>query len=614
MNRRGIVLFLSAAAAAALLAQKPPATSTARATENAPPRSNAEIDAPRLPLDRSPLTSLPQRDFRRDPPRVAAVTIDPRSNADKTRVFVRFEERELPRVLKLESEQGSVALRDDGTAGDEKAGDGIFTAVTSVPRAFLEERLRLGERLASGNATAAVFRNRELTKARIPIDRGLIEQTKGSIILSPFDFPPGPPPGPPPPPPAPLFDDHSLLINAVNVVRDPTRTANPCAAGTPFGKWSFGYLVREMANQGMTGMNPSTMTSQWLQQWLAPQLINGFSVAARTQMQTQVIAPWLAASGGGTLDLTKAPMRLMAIVNRLDLRDNVGYGSGSPGELRFVFAVTGPPPACSAKPFTVIFEYGVPPKSCPQLKAYAQQWLALSTMTPGTPAFNAALEAITDPVVKANAVPSKPNGSALNQLRTNEIALAGPWELREFRLVAATHRLTESTVKLTPDATRNNSATFTSFVNANLVAIHNNTYTVPLTFPLPFIPFLGGSALVNGAPPPPAVPPATGFFWRGNPAIGDNVARRIVSVGTCNGCHAGETKTTFVHIQPLTPPTTPAALSGFLTGITVPDPVLGNPTTHTYNDLLRRHQDLQALLNTPCFFHGLFFQTLRMTH
>src|SRR5207253_5433932 len=113
-----------------------------------------------------------------------------------TRVFVRFEERDVPRVLKLQDEQGSVALRDDGTNGDAQAGDGIFTAVTNVPKAFLQERLRAGERLRTATVEAVTlqaFRNRELRKVSVPIDRRLLETTQGAVILSPFDLPPGPP-------------------------------------------------------------------------------------------------------------------------------------------------------------------------------------------------------------------------------------------------------------------------------------------------------------------------------------------------------------------------------------------------------------------------------------
>jgi hypothetical protein len=68
---------------------------------------------------------------------------------------------------------------------------------------------------------------------------------------------------------------------------------------------------------------------------------------------------------------------------------------------------------------------------------------------------------------------------------------------------------------------------------------------------------------------------------------------------TCNGCHAGETNTLFTHIKPGVIPVTGAALSGFMTGINVTDPV-DNTTVRTFNDLQRRATDLDGLLNSSC--------------
>ena len=114
-------------------------------------------------------------------------------------------------------------------------------------------------------------------------------------------------------------------------------------------------------------------------------------------MQRKIIDPWIAASGGPgvPLDLSKAPFRLLAIVNRLDLRDQVAYGGTSGGELRFVFMYM--PPGCvsTGQPFEVILKYGLPVSGCLNLKAFATQWKALDALRTGSAAYNAALEAIT---------------------------------------------------------------------------------------------------------------------------------------------------------------------------------------------------------------------------
>jgi hypothetical protein len=583
MKRIVFGLVILAAIAAVVVAQSPSTNSSGE---------RAALLSPLQPVDRGVLSTIPsgRRDFRRDPPQVADVSAESLGGG-KVKLFVRFDERGLPAVLTLTLEQERVALRDDGQGGDVKAGDGIYTVVSTLPQQFLDDRQTVAKRMVDVKG-GKVFRNRRLVDVRVPV----AAQNNRFAILPPLDFLPFFVP--------PVDPARSLMIVDTGVVRDPTRAGNPCMAGSnALGPWSFGSLMTEMANQGATGVTPSNFVRNWLNQWTVPQPINGPPVPARTQIVNKVINPWLAASGGGpNLDMKKAPLRLLAIVNRIDLHDNAAYGAASGGELRFVFGVMN---NCQPTPFAVILEYGVPPMSCPALKAYAQKWQALTGMTPGTPAFNAALQAITDPITKHGAMPTKPNGSAINQVRTNEISLAGPWELREFR-VDGSHLLRETTTKQTPIGTFNDTLTFTNEANAHAAAILNHTYVVPMSLLPGPVPYLSGNATVPSAVGKPT-------FWRGNPAIANNDVRSFASLNTCNGCHSGETATPFVHVNPSSPIAAPAALSGFLTGETIADPVVP-ATPRTYHDLQDRKQKLQALLTSPCLIHGLFDQPLRMVH
>jgi len=364
--------------------------------------------------------------------------------------------------------------------------------------------------------------------------------------------------------------------------------------------------MTEMANQPLTRITPSTFTLQWLKTWQNNQTINTFTVPARPNISTTIINPWLAASGGVSLNLGIAPFRLLAIVNRLDLRTGGGGYAGSTGdagELRFVFGAVIPGSQCQLLPFTVIFEYGVPLRGCVNVRSWAQQWVNLSTLAVGSPAFNTALQAITDQVVLRNAAPAKPNGSALNQLRTNEIAIGSPWELRQFNLLSPIDILQETPVFRTPDVhfnaadpTWTGSTLLDSFITANKIPIDNGTYTIPLSFLA--TPFLGGAAPVTGN--------NVNYFWKTSTLnldpthVGNwNNERQLVSLNTCNACHAGETRTPFTHINPTTPIGSPAALSGFLTGVTVVDPAFGAPT-RTCNDLARRQADLVGVANSAC--------------
>ena len=283
------------------------------------------------------------------------------------------------------------------------------------------------------------------------------------------------------------------------------------------GPWTFGHLMTQMANQPVTGIHPSTFVRNWLNKWMNDQVINGWTVAKRQQMQTLVIDPWVAASGGPhrPLNLAIAPFKLLAIVNRVDLRNNTVYGGGNAGEGRFVFGVidrrptgkpdpyTGQPAAgCGVTQFTVIFEYGIDRRGC-GIRDWGRQWHNLRNFVLGSARYNHELQAITDQFTRANAAPHKPNRSALNQLRTNEIELllnppTNPvWELREFKIGGDAGvnpgQLEEATVKRTPDLTRNRTALRTQFINANEAAILAETHDVPLTFMGQN--FLGGSSL-----------------------------------------------------------------------------------------------------------------------
>ncbi len=363
--------------------------------------------------------------------------------------------------------------------------------------------------------------------------------------------------------------DAELMIRNLAVVEDPLRTNWTGNLTNPSdGAWQFGRLMTTMAGPN----DPELFVRNWLAQWDSPRLVNGLNVNPRP-MNAVVTQPWLAASGGTRLDLTRAPFRLLAIVNRMDLRN---LSRGSAGEGRFVFGVLGA--GGSQLQFTVILEFNLPATTQADVDRWAADWHALGALPVGSPAYNTALETITRRFAGPNASPARPNGSAINQVRSNEIALSAPWEMREFNLNAA-GQLVQVPVAQTTDLPLNNSPALAQFINTNTAALLTDTHVVPATFN--GTPFLAGSALTN-----------PGHFWNA-PGITNPDARFHFSVNTCNGCHAGDTNTPFLHVFPRGQGQV-AQLSGFLTGTVVPDRVTGTP--RTFNDLSVRSESLLAVL------------------
>jgi len=341
------------------------------------------------------------------------------------------------------------------------------------------------------------------------------------------------------------------------------------------GVWSFGYLMRQMAP---TPEAAPAMTLKLLQTWLTNQTVNGFTVQARPRMQQQVIDMW-PKTANGELDLDQSPLRLQAIVNRVDIRN---LAEGSAGEGRLVFGVNG---SGNFQDFTVILEYNLVAHTPAEVTEWANRWHALGALPFPSEQYNAALEAVTRRFTDRGASPGSPNGSALVELRTNEIALSqnGVWEFRSFVVSPTNGLLTPTTVKETPDLRFNGTDTFASFVNQNAAAIiaevpGGDSHTVPLQFN--GAPFMGGSVFNDTS------------RWNAKGII-DPEARFHASLNTCNGCHGSETNTTFLMVTPRFPGNE-AFLSGFITGTTVFDPIANKQ--RTINDLGRRKTDLTALV------------------
>ena len=128
---------------------------------------------------------------------------------------------------------------------------------------------------------------------------------------------------------------------------------------------------------------------------------------------------------------------------------------------------------------------------------------------------------------------------------------------------------------LTPDSSFNFSERLGRFINENEAAILTETHEVPLSFEGE--PFLGGAVFNNID------------IW--DAPINNPEARHKFSLNTCNGCHGGETNTSFLQIFPRFPGEQ-SQLSGFLTGTTVFDPITGEP--RRLAELARRRALLEA--------------------
>ncbi len=447
-----------------------------------------------------------------------------------------------------------------------------------------------------------------------------------------------------------VVPSHELMIIDPHVVEDGSReshgggqlgrTYDACLSvpGNPVGAWTFRKLWMSVVNTTSVPIAEQALQS-FLNNWQNNQTINtNFVVIPRNSSSD----PSLGMSGllqnwpkdpvpnsncaGGHCPSLEAPVRLNAIVNRIDLSGQPNQTAG--GELRFVFGVTagvgsqgqcfvdqgngqGPPNVF----FNIIFEFRVPPSFT--LPQWAAAWDSLPKDNfdyencPADGCYVPLLEStITDNVVQATSC-TDPHGNpntCLFHIRTNEFELRDEnlqngnfWEQREFYIqrYGPPNVIAEKDVAQTPDGSFNTAGQLSSgnqpqcqgnftVVDGNLVPPScsslspatlatyisafqseivetQGTLQVPDDYPSGQ-PFLGGSAF-NGFN---NVGLSNGF-WNAT-GIGGNEAnaRRFFSVNTCQGCHGAETHTQEFQQVMNRRAGTSSSLSAFLLGCVPP--------------------------------------------
>jgi hypothetical protein len=590
----------------------------APSTLSSPAQADRALDTTRL---EGPLVELPEAlkraDFRLNPPQVRAeyASVGPNGTTDLLVTFANDPRLESLKQLVLSVDKQQVVLTAASTANQppEISFEGNVPVSFARVLAGQQNLRKLAGKLKED--TTPVFSGRELMGV-LPLPE--LDELPGHIRLLPGVF-------------RAVDSARSLIIQDPSVITDGARTFDPCTdLGTPLGPWTFGKLMTDMAGS----LPPSEFVRTWLETFLSAQTINRLVVPPEPVMAfprvtlASVLDAW-PKTADGSLNLARAPFKLVAIVNRIDLAGNPSYGAVSGAEGRLVFQLVDPTDAsCRPLSFMVIFEFGVPRSGCSELRSWAQQWLNLSTLTIGSEPFNAALQALTDQFATANADTSKPNGSALNQLRTDvftgfgvrEGSLREKWQLREFHLAASgvgPVLLNPAPLAQTPDAGYDEERGVLGSAGRGAFAPQlgawildhvvptspptlTPTYTVPLSLPCPI-----------GTPP---LPCTVGQPFRGG-AIDNNVefwtapgpsARALAafSLNTCDGCHSTDTGTSFRHLS------LERRLSAFLTGVTISD--RGEPgRTHTFNDLLRRQTALVHLASAFCGLETVVLPSLR---
>lgn len=410
------------------------------------------------------------------------------------------------------------------------------------------------------------------------------------------DGPPGAPPDA-----SPIVPDKSLLIISPEVVTDPDRTVDPgCAVpGDEDKVWTIGHLLKREAEKN--DFDLEVYAQEWMAYWTAATTVNDQTVP---RLHGPALMSAWESLGGPTIPFYAAPFYLVAIANRIDLGTHRPFGEPLGGEVRFIFGMVAESPegapACPSTTYlpdsTVILEYSPVKADENQVRDFARRWAELSSLSGAE--YRAGLEALTEEVV---------NEGRLLRVRINETMAVEPdsgANLTEFAPEPSAKFLARATLEQSPTMALagGTSSLLSEFISTNQRALSVNAldgapaaaappigdYVVPDVFAGTDMYFRGSINTMGESP--------DDDFWNAPAPDGSGddwiEARFRFSVGTCNGCHGRETRTSFLHVRPRGWGVE-AELSDFLKGPTVVEDPVYPGRIREFDEIARRATTLR---------------------
>ena len=369
---------------------------------------------------------------------------------------------------------------------------------------------------------------------------------------------------PPPPPPTPIERGRELLVTD-GAVLSGARSDNANA----LAPWSFRHAMEALA--AASSVDPAAFVSGWLATWQTSATAaseGSLPLGARPDVQKDLVCPWLrltpengcdetcAQCASSKLDLSRAPFRLLAIVNRLDLAETTNGCKPEASEARLLFMAMRPGTTTPLS-FNAIFEYAVDGTNA----GVPQSWHALAALH-GNADYAAALETLTRTFT---------DSARLGQIRTSENLAGTSWELRQFAHIRG---------KLVPTALTNTVAD--ALDGTTQLATHLSTHESEI--------FAGDNAVPPGVATAFSTMPKADFRW--SSATANPSTLHLFGLSTCNGCHAGERGDTSV---------LPFSHVGVdASGATVVSRFLSDPSAPDSDELSFRGRSLARRLTGQC--------------